>query len=494
MQYRNLTKFQKIITKGTLMATGVVLSLGMISMPVHATGENGDPGAQVVVDETPAEPEPIRVTIYETYNSSYSMFEESMGDMFFFYSNVGNGAFSEKPVKLDIPSNISYVLEKDGAEIAYKSGDEVKAVGNYVLRLSAEYSGDIYEATYRFSIREATSQPSDNTESTVDITDDADDFDMSDLTLDMDESISQEEIDAMVESAGEGFVDAEGVSTEYMDGSDVSHYTGYNQQFEGGTYTISLKSGETIISNVPNGAIVNSGVSIDVPSTITTTVYKDGAEYKQGTLNFHEEGFYTIWFYSSTVDFERFYPTGSVYPHITFRIVNHAVNDMSVFNAPEGCTIKTVDLGGLIYRDSEGNRYYDVTSFWMDKEGTYNFAVYEPKADATYNVTIVRDLTSPDIDITLARGIAYVSVKSNDVKEISLSCDGRWIGYNGGNIEGNGSYVLQATDYAGNVATYTFDVTGGISRGTALRIVIYIMLMIAAVVFLRYKHVSMKVR
>ncbi len=110
-------------------------------------------------------PSVTEVTLKEKYHEAYKVYEESMEDRFFFYTNVGNGGITDKGVILDIPQNMFVTMEKDGALIDYTPGRAVSGYGTYVARLTAIENPDRpfseqkeYRAIFRFRIQEKPPQ------------------------------------------------------------------------------------------------------------------------------------------------------------------------------------------------------------------------------------------------------------------------------------------------------------------------------------------------
>lgn len=101
------------------------------------------------------------VSLSESYHEEFGVYEESLNDQYFLYSNVSNGGITDQPVTVDIPANVAYVMEMDGQEIPYISGQPVGGRGTYVLRLSVVANPaaplskqEEYHATFRFRIQE----------------------------------------------------------------------------------------------------------------------------------------------------------------------------------------------------------------------------------------------------------------------------------------------------------------------------------------------------
>lgn len=502
MKYKMLKKFEKSVKIGAISVglASVVFMTPVTSMETKAVDiTTVTEVSEDDIQDDNAGSRAIKATLYENYSANYGMYEESMDDLFFFYSNVGNGSFTSDPVKFDFPGNITYVVEKDGEEVKYKSGDEIKALGNYVVRLSAEMDGDTYTATFRFSLKEPmTTDDSDNTTQLPGVDEqDMNDFDLSedDLAIDMNEQITDEQINELIEQSGANF-NMDGM-TGMSDGVAVNAYTGFVRTFEPTTmmYAFTLRSGEKIISNIPEGAIINGGVTLTIPADMTVTVYKDGDVLSgEQNLNFTDVGFYKVVFHSPTTNFYRFYPEDDSHPFITFRIVGAGVNDMEVFTAPAGCKIIGIYNNNGQFRDENGSAELDLESYWMEYEGEYNFIIYDPEANGSYEVRINRDVTAPKGYVDLTKSSAALYFESNDIGKIDVYRSGQQVPYEGPNFSGKGDYTLNVYDQSGNMTTITFTLKDAFNKGTFFTFLISFILIAAAFVYIRLQRTYIRTR
>lgn len=502
-KYQMLKKIEKSVRIGAVfigLASAVFLmpALSIESKATEISPTIDVDEVELDRDENANNSRSIKANLYENYSASYGMYEESIEDLFFFYCNVGNGSFTSDPVKFDFPGNISYVIEKDGTEVPYKSGDEIKDIGNYVVRLSAEMEGDTYIATFRFSLKEALAN-ADNSNIQLDGIDaqDMDNFNLTedDLTLDVNEEITDEQINQLIEQSGANF-GMDGISG-ISEGVAVNAYTGFVRNFEPATmmYSITLKSGEKIISNVPEGAIVNGGVALTIPADVTVTVYKDGTALSEATnLNFTDPGFYKVVFHSQTTNFYRFYPDDNKHPFITFRIVGAAVNDMEVFTAPAGCKITGIYNEHGQFTDENGSAEFNLDSFWMESEGNYNFIIFDPEAGGSYEVKINRDITAPQGYVNLTKSSAELYFESSDIGKIDVYRSGEQIPYEGPYFVGRGDYVLNVYDQAGNLTTITFTLKDAFNKGTFFTFLISFILIATAFVYIRLQRTYIRTR
>lgn len=117
----------------------------------------------VVEDESVVFNGPVvkKVSLIETYHELYDIYEESLSDTYFLYTNVANGGLTHESVTIDIPANVIYTMEKDGVPYGYVSRQKISEKGTYVLRLSAVENPELpfseqteYQAVFRFRIHD----------------------------------------------------------------------------------------------------------------------------------------------------------------------------------------------------------------------------------------------------------------------------------------------------------------------------------------------------
>ncbi|MCR5637775.1 MAG: hypothetical protein K6F97_02935 [Lachnospiraceae bacterium] len=213
------------------------------------------------------------VSLSEDYNEEYGIYEFGIGNRFFFYSNVENGAITSNPVKPDIPSNITIRVEKDGEAYSYKRGSEIKSIGSYViiLRVSEEVDGvkRTYRSAYRFRIVKPlpTETPTPTPKNSGSIW------------------------------TGGGGYSGGGTYTagEEERVVELSLSEQYYQEYD--LYEFGLNGRFFFYSNLANGEITKLPVTLEIPDNLTYTCEKDGKAitYKQGTA-IKKEGSYVFTF------------------------------------------------------------------------------------------------------------------------------------------------------------------------------------------------------
>ena len=91
------------------------------------------PGAGGAAEDTFQGPVVEDVRITETYHEDYRLYEEGLGEKAFFYSNIANGTWTDKPVRFEIPEQISVSASRDGAPYPFERGQAFAERGSYLL-------------------------------------------------------------------------------------------------------------------------------------------------------------------------------------------------------------------------------------------------------------------------------------------------------------------------------------------------------------------------
>lgn len=432
-------------------------------------------------------------TLYESYNAAYDLYEESLDDRFFFYSNVSNGGFTTQPVSFDIPSNLSYTLEQGGIAIPYTAGTEIKEIGNYVLRLSGDYEGVVYQGTFRFSIREAAEEEMD----------DADMESMmisEDMIFDPSEEISQEDLDAAIEAAGAEIGAQQQTISEIRVGT-AEEVLGMAQNFqiEMGCYCYTLKSGTVINANVPNGAIVNGNVSLELPDSVTAAVFRNGEPYEISGTNFSEEGIYRVVFQEDTLEYAASYMTEGEYPMLIFRIVDNPIGGMEIYNAPLHTKIVQVTYEGeTVYESDAENEEEDtppLAYYRMEEDGRYSFTMCDEASDYTYSLQLTKDTQAPQFEVSVKNGRASINYLSSDIASYVLTVNGvQQTEFSPAKMEGKGVYELVVTDIAGNEASAAFVLADAINYASLIVFGMLLLLALSAYIAMKKIRGSFKTR
>lgn len=477
-------------------------------------------------------------SISQQYHSDYDTYELSINGRFFFYSNVGNGDITSKAVTLEMPANIFFTCEKDGVPYTAQSGKAITGKGTYVFNITAtETVGDtiyIYCAVYRFRIADKVSG-GDNT-STSTSNGQPYDIDEEPGLLEPAEPQQQEEQMELLTPPDEEFQD-EGLSPEELaalqaaleeddevdesigdlmneDGSinqsvleDLSKdmgtdglYTteGINRRtglasvydYTSGYYKNTLRNSMSFYTDVPNGMITKREVTLRTSDDLTFTIYKDGEPYEfNPELAISEVGSYTVIPVAEDVVYYDAYQSET--PTFSFRIIGPAVNDLSVYRAPEGFNITQIMVDGL---QADSIRRIGSDAALLREDGRYTISVSD--GNRTIDIDFILDRIRPRFYVSTEKNKAQFVFKSTDVKETVIYKDGKLI--SSGNIQNQvkqpGDYEVLAYDEAGNRGRSQFKVKYGFNKGAIAAIILVIAAIAGVYAYMRHINSKVKVR
>ncbi len=472
----------------------------------------------------------VDVSLSNNYNDTYKLYELGINNRWYFYSTVDNGGMTSDPVKMDIPKNISYAVEKDGAGIAYTSGKEIKALGTYVFTVWVQDGNTVYRSFFRFRIMEpveeenteeetSTQGESQGEEGTAGVEDQTaategesttavdfgDGSQYEDLTeeeiaalekaiengeeddiLNPDGTLNQEALDAL---AREALGDSELPHTE----EGISEATGLSSGYDASTgyYRHDLKNGMCFYTDVPNGMITNSKVTLLTRDDLNFSIYRDGEaiEYKEGD-GIYEEGSYTVVISAEDVIFYEAYQDRL--PEFHFRIIENPVRDLSIVNAPEGFTIREVWKDDMT---ADGIKMIGDKAVWLREDGKYTIAFSSDIADIETQFTL--DRTSSRFEVFTEKNLAQLGFYSED--------QSRCVIYRNGDLYQERDDVLYKITQAGEYDYYVFDVAGnmsyahftvkyGMNLGAIIAILAVVLMGIGIYVYVRWLNRHVRVR
>ncbi|MCD8082309.1 MAG: hypothetical protein LUE86_01985 [Clostridiales bacterium] len=461
------------------------------------------PGAIKETEESG--PTVVQSSLKETYHADFKTYEEALGNLFFMYTNVANGGITNEAVTLDIPANISYSIEKDGAAWEYVSGQAIWERGTYVMKLCAiddptlpEEQQQEYRAVFRFRIQE---KPPEETEAettpetkaasvgTANVTD-LTGYVNGEMPLTEEtvaesepEELPEEETEAAEDEgeASEAETDAEEtdvdeVSLPVMSGTAVSSEAP-EQSYDTASsrYLLTFESGVSLLSNVPEGYVG--------PGSVELTVEAEDAEQVQ--LYRNDEAIEYVRGDSLTT--EGSYRLMSGGQAFSFTIMK-AVNQTLMLPAPAGMRYTAVTLNGAAYSDFDE---YHVT---LEQEGEYQLTL-EGESGETLSVSLRKDTTPPEVLVTVDSTGAQIRYVSEDIADIELSKDGNiQEGFAGTSLSDPGSYVLTVTDEAGNQSSTSFQVSYRINTYAIVAIVIVVLIIAGIAGFVLYTKRTIRIR
>ena len=470
----------------------------------------------------------IEVYLSERYTEEYKLYEFGFNNKYFFYSNVGNGAITSDPVKIEIPGNIAYSLEKDGKVIQYTQNTNITAIGSYVMTLTVNEVNGLetthYVSYYRFRIMEPVEPVQLVPDETGEEDGNASEETPEDILAEIEalEDLTPEEREALQAAlmngdyTGEEFFNADGsindaaisllvtasLNAQIGTTEDIYHTEGVSAatgmesvyDFTTGYYQHTLISGQSFYSDIQNGGITRQSVTIRTADKLDFTVYKDGEIYESNSTVYSEIGSYMLIPVADDVLYMSSYETEK--PVFSFRIIGNALNDLSVYHAPVGFKIDSV----YMYVNGEARTCASAlimndTTVLLREDGDYRFRISSNAA--TMEVYYRLDRVHPRFNVQVEKNLATIYYDSSDVA--------RSIVYRGDNlyatetniiyeIKETGEYRYFAQDVAGNVTGVAFKVKFGLNTGSIVTILFIIAAIVGLFMYIKYINKNTKVR
>ena len=488
------------------------------------------PTVQAAATANPLLPSERTVEVYlsERYTEEYKLYEFGFNNKYFFYSNVGNGAITSESVKIEIPGNIAYSLEKDGKVIQYTQNTNITAIGSYVMTLTVNEVNGLetthYVSYYRFRIMEPVEPVQLVPDETGEEDGNTSEETPEDILAEIEalEDLTPEEREALKAAlmngdyTGEEFFNADGsinddaisllvtasLNAQIGTTEDIYHTDGISvatgmesvYDFTTGYYQHTLISGQSFYSDIQNGGIARQSVTIRTADKLDFTVYKDGEIYESNSTVYSEIGSYMLIPVADDVLYMSSYETEK--PVFSFRIIGNALNDLSVYHAPVGFKIDSV----YMYVNGEARTCASAlimndTTVLLREDGDYRFRISNNAA--TMEVYYRLDRVHPRFNVQVEKNLATIYYDSSDVA--------RSIVYRGDNlyatetniiyeIKETGEYRYFAQDVAGNVTGVAFKVKFGFNTGSIVTILIIIAAIVGLFMYIKYINKNTKVR
>jgi hypothetical protein len=488
------------------------------------------PTVQAAATANPLLPSERTVEVYlsERYTEEYKLYEFGFNNKYFFYSNVGNGAITSESVKIEIPGNIAYSLEKDGKVIQYTQNTNITAIGSYVMTLTVNEVNGLetthYVSYYRFRIMEPVEPVQLAPDETGEEDGNTSEETPEDILAEIEalEDLTPEEREALKAAlmngdyTGEEFFNADGsinddaisllvtasLNAQIGTTEDIYHTDGISAatgmesvyDFTTGYYQHTLISGQSFYSDIQNGGITRQSVTIRTADKLDFTVYKDGEIYESNSTVYSEIGSYMLIPVADDVLYMSSYETEK--PVFSFRIIGNALNDLSVYHAPVGFKIDSV----YMYVNGEARTCASAlimndTTVLLREDGDYRFRISNNAA--TMEVYYRLDRVHPRFNVQVEKNLATIYYDSSDVA--------RSIVYRGDNlyatetniiyeIKETGEYRYFAQDVAGNVTGVAFKVKFGFNTGSIVTILIIIAAIVGLFMYIKYINKNTKVR
>ena len=462
--------------------------------------------AALVPDIPALESDPVgpivnTVSLSESYHENYQIYEERFSDLYAIYTNIANGSISNRPAIFDVPNGVSVRMTRDGKDVGFSNKAQIKEEGTYVGQFYVTQDGSeelpgwqqtIERARFVFRIQYTAGldgqplvleQEPSELSSFADLVQGDSEVLLPGTTEEPEEEPAEEpaaEEPAQPEEETKpapGIVSAtNGLSTAY----DSS--TGY--------YRISLLTGDSFSSNIPDGMVTNGTVTFLEGEGMRFEVTRGGepVEYTSGDY-LSESGDYIVIPVIDNLDYESYYRINK--PLFRFRIVNDTVSDMGAFTAPETMTISAVRHGS---EDVSQKVMLSDTSAALSEDGRWEVDLTGEGGSTT--VVVNRDTVPPKVTVKTEPNAAHISYESEDIVRATLTrgaevvSDGDLLTV----VTQAGRYHLTVTDIAGNVTEKDFAVQYRINIFAILAIVIVFTLIAALIIFLRRVKTNVRVR
>ena len=502
----------------------------------------------VILDE----PLVNQVTLKEQYHEDYQVYEESMADVFFFYSNVGNGGITHESVFLDIPQNLSYTIEMNGVPWDYIPGQPISDYGTYVVRLTGIedenvplYEQKEYQAVFRFRIQQ---KPPKETEESREVAVEAgapagmewqsytydgrpleeeseegqDVFRVSGAANGQSEEVKEESGESLednmaasgsregLEENEEGLAgNEEGLAgnEESLGNEELAEGAQDGNDSQEGRNEESGEGGKAEPGSINNGFISRTQ-DYDAASKRYHVTFSDGLELVSNVpegyigpdaveVSVSPAGRESLVLYRDDEPIDYVHGDSLTEPgHYRLEVngqpwsctIASYLKEASVFAAPAGLRFTSAVLNGEPLELSS-DRYV-----WLEEDGAYQF-VLEGENGAVLHTGLAKDSEPPQVEVKLKGGNATIQYLSDDIEEILLERDGEAVeGFSGYSVSQPGSYRLVVRDKAGNEAEAKFSLSYRVNRYGIIAVVLLILLAAGGVAFVVHTKRSVRIR
>ncbi len=502
----------------------------------------------VILDE----PLVNQVTLKEQYHEDYRVYEESMADVFFFYSNVGNGGITHESVFLDIPQNLSYTIEMNGVPWDYIPGQPISDYGTYVVRLTGIedenvplYEQKEYQAVFRFRIQQ---KPPKETEESREVAVEAgapagmewqsytydgrpleeeseerqDVFRVSGAANGQSEEVKEESGESLednmaasgsregLEENEEGLAgNEEGLAgnEESLGNEELAEGAQDGSDSQEGRNEESGEGGKAEPGSINNGFISRTQ-DYDAASKRYHVTFSDGLELVSNVpegyigpdaveVSVSPAGRESLVLYRDDEPIDYVHGDSFTEPgHYRLEVngqpwsctIASYLKEASVFAAPAGLRFTSAVLNGEPLELSS-DRYV-----WLEEDGAYQF-VLEGENGAVLHTGLAKDSEPPQVEVKLKGGNATIQYLSEDIEEILLERDGEAVeGFSGYSVSQPGSYRLVVRDKAGNEAEAKFSLSYRVNRYGIIAVVLLILLAAGGVAFVVHTKRSVRIR
>ena len=230
----------------------------------------------------------------------------------------------------------------------------------------------------------------------------------------------------------------------------VTVMTGVSYDRKSHMFVYSVPDTDEVIScSAASGMVTTEAVTLNVPSDVTTTLYKNGDPLdKTETNKIKDEGAYSLVLSGSD----------SKSQFLTFTIVPSKTGALSVFQVPAGFSLMSVMIDDEKQTYSVGANTVD-----LKKEGRYDIDYRCTAIGVNFSLSLTIDHTPPEVTFEgIKNGIARNPVGIKGVEKsdtITVLRDGEEMNLSKDHvIRSTGKYVVTVTDDAGNSVTEKFEI------------------------------------
>lgn len=529
-------------------------STGRSTRDVEIGPNSGTDGWDEIETNSVILDEPLvnQVTLKEQYHEDYQVYEESIADVFFFYSNVGNGGITHESVFLDIPQNLSYTIEMNGVPWDYIPGQPISNYGTYVVRLTGIedenvplYEQKEYQAVFRFRIQQ---KPPKETEESREVAVEAgapagmewqsytydgrpleeeseeaqDVFRVSGAANGQSEEVKEESGESLedntaasgsregLEENEEGLAgNEEGLAgnEESLGNEELAEGAQDGNDSQEGRNEESGEGGKAEPGSINNGFISRTQ-DYDAASKRYHVTFSDGLELVSNVpegyigpdaveVSVSPAGRESLVLYRDDEPIDYVHGDSFTEPgHYRLEVngqpwsctIASYLKEASVFAAPAGLRFTSAVLNGEPLELSS-DRYV-----WLEEDGAYQF-VLEGENGAVLHTGLAKDSEPPQVEVKLKGGNATIQYLSDDIEEILLERDGEAVeGFSGYSVSQPGSYRLVVRDKAGNEAEAKFSLSYRVNRYGIIAVVLLILLAAGGVAFVVHTKRSVRIR
>lgn len=234
-------------------------------------------------------------------------------------------------------------------------------------------------------------------------------------------------------------------------------------------------------SNVMDGMITTSDVTLTVPQGIASELYRDGQLVDEGFAVISEPGDYVLRVKSNS---------GVSVSVLSFRIVGKTTCELSGYSMPDGFVITGVTLDGkpVSFRGD---------SVEFTEDGKYSVKYRCSAIGVDYSLDITTDRSSPELKLEgVKNGQAWGPVDISD-----LEAGGTVTVYRNGEKEAytptltkSGQYEIIVKDAAGNKTSYSFTIMIYFNSGSIIFFVCVAVIIAAVTAYIIISGKKLRVR